>query len=124
MFYTVISTSGDWMTFYWTRSLRLSDDLKLETSSVYEYYQGYKDIISYAQIFILNDPTTINDNNKALDGEIWDDVKQYIPDNVSIIPIPSLHRFIQHANDDIRYKLHYLAWTRTRTIGPGSTIKA
>ncbi|EKX31735.1 hypothetical protein GUITHDRAFT_122076 [Guillardia theta CCMP2712] len=53
MFYTVISTSGDWMTSHWTRSLRLSDDLKLETSSVYEYYQGYKDIISYAQIFVL-----------------------------------------------------------------------
>lgn len=53
MFYTVISTSGDWMTSHWTRSLRLSDDLKLETSSVYEYYQGYKDIICYAQIFIL-----------------------------------------------------------------------
>jgi hypothetical protein len=52
-FFTVVSMSNDWMTSFWTRSLRLKDDLKIKGSAVYDHYQGYKDMVTYVQLFIL-----------------------------------------------------------------------
>ncbi|EKX34849.1 hypothetical protein GUITHDRAFT_119034 [Guillardia theta CCMP2712] len=52
-FFTVVSMSNDWMTSFWTRSLRLSGDLGMKGSAVYDHYQGYKDMVTYVQLFIL-----------------------------------------------------------------------
>lgn len=52
-FFTVVSMSNDWMTSFWTRSLRLKEDLKIKGSAVYDHYQGYKDMVTYVQLFIL-----------------------------------------------------------------------
>ncbi len=52
-FFTVVSMSNDWMTSFWTRSLKLSTDLGMKGTAVYDHYQGYKDMVTYVQLFIL-----------------------------------------------------------------------
>eukprot|EP00960_Hanusia_phi_P000625 16344-Hanusia_phi.AAC.7 len=66
--FTVIGTAGNWVTCHWTRAVRaeqvLTDNATFLTykgtpaitkkgTGVYDFYQGYKDMITYTQIFIL-----------------------------------------------------------------------
>eukprot|EP00960_Hanusia_phi_P006040 173878-Hanusia_phi.AAC.1 len=51
--FTVVSTAGNWVTCHWTRAVRVDNDLGMKGTTVYDFYQGYKDMITYLQFFIL-----------------------------------------------------------------------
>eukprot|EP00960_Hanusia_phi_P005726 166179-Hanusia_phi.AAC.8 len=51
--YMALGTAGNWVTCHWTRALRVDEALGKEGTSIYNFYQGYKDMITYAQIFAL-----------------------------------------------------------------------